>query len=93
MAKELAGLDKEKLKQYWAANVRLTAIVLAIWFIVTFVVGYYSRELSFNFFGWPFSFWMGGQGALIIYVIIIWYYARYMNALDKEYGVHEGEDA
>jgi len=28
-----------------------------------------------------------------VYVVIIWYYARYMNALDREYGVHEGEDA
>ena len=35
---------------------------------------------------------MGGQGALVIYVIIIWYYARYMNKLDKEFGVDEGEE-
>ena len=35
---------------------------------------------------------MGAQGALIIYVAIIWFYARYMNNLDEEYGVHEGED-
>ena len=83
----------QKHHEYWSKNLRVTGILLAIWFIVTFVAGYYSRELAFNFFGWPFSFWMGGQGALIIYVIIIWYYARYMNALDKEYGVHEGEDA
>ena len=62
-----------------------------IWFVVTFVVGYYARDLNFNFFGWPFSFWMGAQGALIIYVVIIWYYARYMNKLDQEYGVAEEE--
>jgi putative solute:sodium symporter small subunit len=34
---------------------------------------------------------MSAQGSLIIYVAIIWYYAYYMNNLDKEYGVHEGE--
>lgn len=83
----------QKHLEYWSKNLRVTGILLAIWFIVTFVAGYYSRELSFNFFGWPFSFWMGAQGSLVVYVIIIWYYARYMNALDKEYGVHEGEDA
>ena len=65
------------------------AILLAIWFFVTFVVGYFARDLNFNFFGWPFSFWMGAQGALIVYVLIIWYYARYMNKLDQEYGVAE----
>ena len=46
----------ESHKQYWSKNVRMTGILLAIWFIVTFVVGYYARDLSFNFFGWPFSF-------------------------------------
>jgi putative solute:sodium symporter small subunit len=35
---------------------------------------------------------MGAQGALIIYVLIIWYYARTMNKMDKTYGVHEGEE-
>jgi putative solute:sodium symporter small subunit len=82
----------ERHKEYWSKNLRLTAILLAIWFVVTYVVGYFARELSFNFFGWPFSFYMGAQGALIVYVLIIWYYARYMNALDVEYGVHEEED-
>ena len=82
-----------KHKEYWNRNLRLSAVLLAIWFVVTFVVGYYARELfSFNFFGWPFSFWMGAQGALIVYVVIIWYYARTMNNMDKEYGVHEGDE-
>ena len=82
----------EKHREYWQRNVRVTAILLAIWAIVTFVVGWYARDLSFSFFGWPFSFWVGGQGALVIYVVIIGYYAHYMNKLDNEYGVQEGED-
>jgi len=79
----------ERHKEYWRRNIRMTAILLAIWAIVTYVVGFYARDLSFNFFGWPFSFWMGAQGALVIYVLIIWYYAWYMNKLDAEYGVAE----
>jgi putative solute:sodium symporter small subunit len=74
---------------YWHKNLRITAILLAIWFFVTFVVGYYARDLDFNFFGWPFSFWVAGQGALIVYVIIIGFYAWYMNRLDQEHGVAE----
>ena len=42
--------------------------------------------------GFPLGFYMGAQGSLIIYVLIIVYYAKTMNAMDKEYGVHEGED-
>ena len=82
----------DKHRDYWHKNLTVTAVLLAIWTIVTYVVGYYARELSFGFFGWTFSFWMGGQGALVIYVIIIGYYARYMNRLDRQYDVHEGED-
>ena len=43
---------------------------------MTFVIGYFARDLNFTFFGWPFSFWVAAQGALIVYVLIIWYYAR-----------------
>ncbi len=82
----------EKHQQYWSKTLRLTAVLLAIWFIVTYVVGFYARELSFNFFGWPFAFYMGAQGSLIIYILIIWYYSRTMNKLDQEFGVAEAEE-
>ena len=79
----------EQQRLYWQKNLRLTSILLAIWFVVTFVMAYFARDLSFTFFGWPFSFYMAAQGSLIIYVIIIWYYARTMNRLDQEHGVAE----
>ena len=82
----------ESHKEYWSKNLRITALLLAIWFIVTFVVGFYARDLNFNFFGWPFSCWMGAQGSLVIYVLIIAYYAHYMNNLDKEYDCAEVEE-
>lgn len=81
----------ENHQRYWSKNLRITGILLFIWFFVTFVVGYYARELNFNFFGWPFSFWVAGQGALVVYVAIIGYYAYYMGKLDIEHGVAEEE--
>ncbi len=82
----------ESHRQYWRKNLRITAILLFIWFVLTFVVGYFARDLSFSFFGWPFSFWVGAQGALVGYVAIIGYYAWYMNKLDIEHGVEEAEE-
>jgi len=76
-------------RQYWAKNLRITAILMAIWFFVSFVLAYFSRELNFEFFGWPFSVWVAGQGALIVYCLIIWYYQRYMSRLDIAHNVHE----
>ncbi len=83
----------EKHREYWQRNLRMTAVLLAIWFVVTFVAGWYARELNeITIFGFPLGFYMGAQGSLIIYVLIIWYYARRMNTLDQEYGVHEGDE-
>ena len=81
----------ERHHEYWRKTVRITAILLGIWFIVTFVVAFFARQLNFTFFGWPFSFWVGAQGALIVYVAIIGFYAWYMNRLDLEHGVAEEE--
>ena len=81
----------EKHRMYWQRNLRITAFLLAIWFFVTFVVGFFARDLNFTFFGWPFSFWVGAQGSLVVYVVIIAYYAHYMNKLDQEHGVAEEE--
>ena len=82
----------EKHKEYWRKNVRITAILMVIWFLITYGIGFFARELSFNFFGWPFAFWVGAQGALALYVVLIGYYAWYMNKLDQEYGVSEGDE-
>ncbi len=83
----------ERHKEYWQKNLRLTWILLIIWFVVTYVIGYLAIDLqSVTFLGFPVAFYMGAQGSLVIYVAIIAYYARYMNQLDREYGVHEGED-
>ena len=85
--------SESRRQEYGSRNLRITAILLALWFVVTCVIGWYARDLSFNFFGWPFAFWVGAQGALVVYVWIIWYYASYMNRLDKEFGVDEGDEA
>jgi putative solute:sodium symporter small subunit len=79
-------------KQYWQKNMRITGLLLFIWFVVTYVVSFNARDLSFTFFGWPFSFWMGAQGSLVVYVLLIAYYAHYMNNLDKEYDCAEVEE-
>ena len=78
--------------KYWRANLRVTGVLLLIWFVVTFVVSYFARELSFRFFGWPFSFWMAAQGCMFIYVVIVAFYAWYMEGLDERHGMSEPRD-
>jgi putative solute:sodium symporter small subunit len=78
-------------QRHWRGNLFVTALLLLVWLIVTFGVSYFARELSFSFFGWPFSFWMGAQGALAVYLLIVGFYAWYMNRLDVRHGADEEE--
>lgn len=78
----MSGADKDRA--VWRLNVRWIAALLTVWFVVTFVVSWYARELRFDFFGWPFSFWAGAQGVLILYVAMAVLYAWRMNRADDE---------
>jgi putative solute:sodium symporter small subunit len=78
-------------RAYWRRNLRLTGVLLGVWFGVTFGVAFFAREMDFDFFGWPFSFWVAGQGALVVYVLIVGWYAHAMNRLDREHGVAEDD--
>jgi len=83
----------ERHREYWRKNLNLTLMLLIIWFVFTFVMAYFARPLAeVSIFRWPLSFYMAAQGSLIIYILIIWYYATSMGKLDEEYGVHEGDD-
>jgi putative solute:sodium symporter small subunit len=82
----------QKHRQYWRRNLRLTGILLAIWFVFTFVLGWFARDLSaITFMGFPLSFYMSAQGTLLVYVFLIGYYAYCMGKLDREYGVEESD--
>lgn len=74
---------------YWTRVRRLTALVFLAWFGLTFVLPWFARELAFDFFGWPFSFWLAAQGAPLVYIVLAGLYARRMERFDRRYGVAE----
>ncbi|MFA7241185.1 MAG: DUF4212 domain-containing protein [Sulfuricellaceae bacterium] len=77
---------------YWRANLRITAALLAIWFAVTFLAAWFVDELdTVVFLGFPLGYYMASQGAMAVYVALVWVYARAMNRLDRKYGVAEEE--
>ena len=60
----------EKHNEYWRKNLVITAVLLAVWFVVTFVEAWFARELNgITFFGFPLGFYMSAQGSLAIYVV------------------------
>ena len=81
----------DRRQAHWQQNLRLTAILLVVWFAVSFVLTFYARELNFSFFGGPFSFWLAALGAPLVYVIIVACYAHHMERLDRQHDLAEDD--
>ncbi len=58
--------------------------LLCVWFLVSFVASFFARDLQFMVAGWPFHYWMGAQGALVTFVVIVALYAWLMNRIPSE---------
>jgi putative solute:sodium symporter small subunit len=84
-------LSDDIARQRWRSCLRTTGLLIGIGFAVTFGVAFFARELSFSVFGWPFSFWVASQGALVVYLVLVCVYARAMHRLDVRYGVAEDD--
>jgi len=84
-------VSKEKVGAYWKANLRYVAILLAIWFIVSYGCGILLVNWldQFQLFGFPLGFWFAQQGSIYVFVVLIFVYVGLMNKLDREHDVHE----
>ena len=81
----------ENKKKYWNKNLKYLAILLSIWFLVSFVFGILLvDELNLiRIGGFKLGFWFAQQGAIYVFVILIFIYIKLMNKLDKEFGFNE----
>ncbi len=86
-------MHRENRMAYWRANLRLVALCLAIWFVCSYGFGVLLVEQlnQFRIGGFQLGFWFAQQGSIYVFVVLIFYYARKMAALDREFGVEEDE--
>jgi putative solute:sodium symporter small subunit len=80
-----------KSAAYWKANVRLVAILLTIWFVVSYLFGVLLVDTlnTIKVGGAGLGFWFAQQGSIYTFLILIFIYAKRMNKLDQEFDVHE----
>ena len=83
--------------EYWRRNIRYVGMLLVVWFTVSYGFGIVFAE-SLNSFrlpgtNFPLGFWFAQQGAIYVFVVLIFVYVRLMNALDREFDVDEGGEA
>ena len=87
-------MDKREAAQaYWKQNRLLIAVLLAIWFVVSFgfAILFADRLYDARIGSLPASFWWAQQGAMVVFVLLILVYATVMDRLDKKYGVGDDE--
>jgi putative solute:sodium symporter small subunit len=78
-------------KAYWSATLGLLGKILAVWFVVSFGAGILFADVlnGIKLGGYPLGFWFAQQGAMYIFIALIFIYARAMGNLDRKFDVHE----
>ncbi|PHQ55535.1 MAG: hypothetical protein COC16_05065 [Lutibacter sp.] len=82
-------MKNNKIETYWKTNLKYLAILLSIWFLVSFVFGIVLvDELNtIRLGGFKLGFWFAQQGSIYVFVLLIFIYIRLMNKLDKKYNL------
>lgn len=86
-------ITETAMKKYWAENVRLMLILLAIWFSVSFGAGILFRDFldQWSIGGAPLGFWFAQQGAIYVFVILIFVYSAMMHRIEQKFDVDDDE--
>lgn len=86
-------MDAQQRQEYWRSNLKIMAILLTVWALVSYGAGIVFVEAlnSVSFLGVPLGFWFAQQGSIVTFVILIFIYVKLMDRLDAKYGITEYE--
>lgn len=89
---ESVVLTSDRDRAYWSATIRLTLSLLVIWFTVSFGFGILLRDWldQFAVGGAPLGFWFAQQGAIYVFVVLIFVYCVLMDRLERRLGIDQG---
>ncbi|SOD90127.1 DUF4212 domain-containing protein [Caenispirillum bisanense] len=87
----MSEMNKSQAEAYWKANLRIVGGSLVVWFLVSYGAGILFADAlnSIPVGGTGLGFWFAQQGSIIIFLILIAFYAWRMNKLDREFDVDE----
>jgi putative solute:sodium symporter small subunit len=83
--------NNEKSRRYWRTNLGYLAILLSIWFVVSYGFGILLADVldQFKIGGFRLGFWFAQQGSIYVFVVLIFVYVYLMNRLDRAYNVED----
>ena len=81
---------------YWRRNLTYVAVLLTVWFLVSYGAGILFVEqlnaIRIPGTGFPLGFWFAQQGSIYVFVVLIFVYVVLMNRLDRDFGLDEDDD-
>ncbi len=88
-------MTPELRRRYWRSNLRYVALLLAIWFAVSYGAGVlFVEQLNrVRIAGFQLGFWFAQQGSIYVFVVLIFVYVALMNRLDRACQVDERDRA
>jgi len=84
-------MESKNHQAYWKTNLKYLAILLSIWFIVSFGFGIILVDQlnTIRIGGFKLGFWFAQQGSIYVFVILIFVYIQLMNKLDAKYNLND----
>lgn len=82
-------IDKSIADSYFRTKNRNMIIYFIIWFLVSFGVVATAEIWSFSFNGFPFHYFMGAQGAVVTFIVLLFINAKLGDKIDKKFGIDE----
>ena len=81
-------VSQDAKQRHWTRTRNLTILVLVIWFIFSFVIPWFAKDLNeFTFLGFPLGYYFIVQGSLIVFVLLIFFQNWRQDSIDDEFGV------
>lgn len=88
--------EERRRLEYWRRNLKYVGALLSIWFLVSYGAGILFadrlNEIRVPGSGFPLGFWFAQQGAIYVFVVLIFVYVALMNRLDREFNVDERDE-
>lgn len=87
-------LTESRASDYWRANLSFLGKLLLVWFVVSFGAGILLADTldEFTFLGFPLGFWFAQQGAIYVFVVLIFVYVIGMQKIDRAYDVDDDDE-
>jgi putative solute:sodium symporter small subunit len=87
--------SKANEEEHWRKTTRLMFIHLGVWLFFGYIIHFFVVPLNniiIPVLGFPLGFYMAAQGSLIVFVVMLFVFARQQNQIDREHGYAEEDE-